>query len=79
MHGRMYPNLCHVTVLFAHDPLSSSAYPMITNTYHVASNLPIKTLVARQLLVYRARPILSTCSTRRRKGLAKVTLGMQLI
>ena len=30
-------------------------------------------------LVYRARPILSTCTTRGRKGLAKVTFGMQLI
>ena len=30
-------------------PLSSSAYPMITYIHPVAGNLPIKTLVARQL------------------------------
>ena len=35
-----------VTVLLAHDPLSSLAYPMITHASLVASNLPIKTLVA---------------------------------
>ena len=56
MNGRMYPNLCHVTVLFAHDPLSSSAYPMITNTYQVTGNLPIKTLVARQLQTHTHTP-----------------------
>ena len=31
------------------DPLSSSGYPMITYTLPVASNLPIKNLVARRL------------------------------
>ena len=36
-----------VTSLLAHNPLSSLAYPMITHTPLVASNLPIKTLVAR--------------------------------
>ena len=34
--------------MLAHDPLSSLAYLMITHTPLVASNLPIKTLVARQ-------------------------------
>ena len=45
MHGRMHPNYGLATILLAHDPLSSSTYPRIP---HVASNLPIKTLVARQ-------------------------------
>ena len=49
VHGRMYPNLCYVTILLAHDPLSSSAYPVIAYTHPVANNLPIKTLVGRQL------------------------------
>ena len=35
-------------ILFAHDPLSSSGYPMIIYTHPVAGNLPIKALVARQ-------------------------------
>ena len=39
----------HVTDLFVHDPLSSSGYPMIIYTHPIADNLPIKTLVARQL------------------------------
>ena len=43
----MHPN-CLVTVLLAHDPLSSLDYPMITHTPLVAGNLPIKTLVARR-------------------------------
>ena len=33
---------------WAHDPLSSLDYPMITYTHPAASNLPIKTLVAKQ-------------------------------
>ena len=37
-----------MTVLLAHDPLSSLAYPTITHTPVVAGNLPIKTLVARR-------------------------------
>ena len=41
MHGRMHPNKCHITILLAHDPLSSSAYLVITYTPPVA--------VARQL------------------------------
>ena len=28
MHGRMHPNLGLATILLAHDPLSSLAYPM---------------------------------------------------
>ena len=39
----------HLTILLAHNPLSSSGYPMITYTHPVANNFPIKTLVARQL------------------------------
>lgn len=34
------------TILLAHSPLSSLVYPMITHSPPVASNLPIKTLVA---------------------------------
>ena len=37
-----------ITVSLAHDPLSSLACPTITHTPLVASNFPIKTLVARQ-------------------------------
>ena len=36
MHGRLNNDL------FAHDPLPSSGYPMITYAHPVASNLPIK-------------------------------------
>ena len=43
-----YHTHLYVTILLAHDPLSSLAYPMITHWPPVASNLPIKTLVARQ-------------------------------
>ena len=35
--------------MLAHDPLSSSTYPMITHTHPVAGNFPIKTLDAGQL------------------------------
>ena len=31
-----------------HGPLSSSTYPMIIHTHHIASNLLKKTLVAKQ-------------------------------
>ena len=34
--------------MLAHDPLSSSAYAMITYTHPAAGNLPIKALVAKQ-------------------------------
>ena len=36
------------TILLAHDPLSSLAYPVITYTPLAVGNLPIKTMVARQ-------------------------------
>ena len=42
----VYMHVCkkgHVTTMFAHDPFSSSTYPMIIHTHHVASNLPKKT------------------------------------
>ena len=41
MHGRMHPI---ITILLAHDPLSSLAYPMITHGPPVAGNLPTKNL-----------------------------------
>ena len=45
MHGRTYPNLLSDNYfLFAHVPLSSSAYPMMTHPILVADNFPIKTL-----------------------------------
>ena len=46
MHGQMH---CQITILLVVDTLSSSAYPMMTHPFPVPSNLPIKTLVARQL------------------------------
>ena len=48
MHGRMHPNWGLATILLAHDPLSSLAYPRIIHTPLAVGNLPIKTLVARQ-------------------------------
>ena len=42
-------HVLHITILLVVDPLSSSAYPMMTHPSPVPSNLPIKTLVARQL------------------------------
>ena len=36
MHGRMHPNYGLATILLAHDPLSPSAYPVITHTHPVA-------------------------------------------
>ena len=36
MHGQMHPNLGLVTVLLAHDLLSSLAYPMIIHTWQFA-------------------------------------------
>ena len=38
-----------ITILLVDDPLSSSVCPMMTHPLPVAGNLPIKTLVARQL------------------------------
>ena len=40
-------NASQLTVLLAHDPISSLAYPVITHTPLVSDNLPIDTLVAR--------------------------------
>ena len=42
MYGLMHHNHCQITILLAHDDLSSSAYPMVTHTPAVADNLPIK-------------------------------------
>ena len=49
MHGRVHPNECHVTDLLAVDLCSSLAYFMTTHPLLVASKLPIKALVAKQL------------------------------
>ena len=49
VHGRMHRNNYQITILLVVDPLSSSAYPMMTHPSPVPGNLPIKTLVARQL------------------------------
>ena len=35
--------------MFAHYPLSSLGYLMVTDTHPIAGNLPIETLVAKQL------------------------------
>ena len=43
------PNYCQITILLVVDSLSSQDYLMMTHCLHVAGNLPIKTLVARQL------------------------------
>ena len=48
MHGRVHPK-CHVTDLLVVDLRSSLAYFTMTHPLLVASKLPIKTLVARQL------------------------------
>ena len=48
LHGQMHPSKGLATILLAHDPLSSLAYPMITHTPLVAGNFLIKTSVARQ-------------------------------
>ena len=44
------PQLKSCNYFLAHDPLSSLAYPMITNAPLVAGSLPIKALIARQQL-----------------------------
>ena len=49
MHGRVHPNYCHVTDLLVVDLHSSLAYFTMIHRLLVASKLPIKTLVARQL------------------------------
>ena len=43
MHGRVYPNYRHTTILFI------GLYLMMTHCLHVTGNLLLKTLVARQL------------------------------
>ena len=45
----MHPNYSQITILLVVDPLSSLAYPMMTNLLPIVSKLPIKTVVARQL------------------------------
>ena len=50
MHGRVHPNYCQITILLVVDPLSSWDYLVMIHPLHVAGNLPIKTLVAWQLL-----------------------------
>ena len=49
MHGRMHPNYCQISIMLVVDILSSLAYFMMTYSLHVPENLPIKTLVARQI------------------------------
>ena len=52
MNTRVYRIIqdIHVTILLAHDPLSSLAYPMITHRPPIAGNSPtcIKNFLARQ-------------------------------
>ena len=48
MHGRMHPNYWKITILLVVDLCSSLAYFM-TQPLPIASKLPIKTLVAKQL------------------------------
>ena len=45
----MHPNYCQITILLVVDLLSSLAYFMMTHPLPIASKLPIKTLVAKQL------------------------------
>ena len=49
MHGQMHPNYWQITILLVVDPLSSLTYFMMTQPLPIASKLPIKTLVAKQL------------------------------
>ena len=49
MHGQMHPNYCQMTTLLIVDLCSSLTYFMMTHPLPIASKLPIKTLVARQL------------------------------
>ena len=46
IHGCM--NIPQLTILFAHDPLSSLTYPIITHRPPVASKFACKSLVTRQ-------------------------------
>ena len=53
MHGQIHPNYCQITILLVIDLCSSLAYFMMTRSpLPIASKLPIKTLVARQLPTY---------------------------
>ena len=45
----MHPNYWQITILLVVDLCSSLAYFMMTQPLPIASKLPIKTLVARQL------------------------------
>ena len=49
MHGRMHPNYWQITILLVVDLCLSLAYFMMTQRLPIASKLPIKTLVAKQL------------------------------
>ena len=49
MPGQMHPNYCQITILLVIDLCLSLAYFMMTHPLPIASKLPIKTLVARQL------------------------------
>ena len=50
LHGQMHPSYCQITILFrVVDLCSSLAYFMMTQPLPIASKLPIKTVVARQL------------------------------
>ena len=49
MHCRMNPNYYQIIILFVVDLCSSLAYFTMTQPLPIASKLPIKTLVARQL------------------------------
>ena len=49
MNGQMHPNYFQITILLVVDLSSSLAYFMMTQPLLIASKLPIKTLVARQL------------------------------
>ena len=49
MHDRMHPNYWQITILLVVDLCSSLAYFMMTHPLPIASKLPIKTLVAKQL------------------------------
>ena len=49
LHGRVHPNYCQITILLVVDLRWSLVYFMMTHPFPIASKLPIKTLVARQL------------------------------
>ena len=53
MHGRKHPNYWQITILLVVDLCSSLAYFMMTQPLPIASKLPTKTLVAKQLPTYK--------------------------